>query len=126
LGLLHFSTSFHIVSHSRVVSFIPFYKVFFAWIGGRERAFLIASIPLVRALRGKRFFFLQKSRAYIPKPKKPGQFRPITQPANRDRLVMDAMARLLSDELERIFLDVWVQNGQRGNNRARLAIDDCY
>jgi len=39
---------------------------------------------------------------------------------------MDAMARLLSDELERIFLDVWVQNGQRGNNRARLAIDDCY
>jgi retron-type reverse transcriptase len=30
-------------------------------------------------------------RSFIPKPKKPGQFRPITQPAEKDRLVLDAL-----------------------------------
>ena len=37
-------------------------------------------------------------RSDIPVPKKPGKFEAITQPAHKDRLVLDAMARLLRDE----------------------------
>lgn len=43
-------------------------------------------------------------RTLIPKPKKPGEFRPITQPADKDRLVLHAMALVLRDELEPVFL----------------------
>lgn len=45
-------------------------------------------------------------RIFIPKPKKPGEFRPITEPAKRDRVVLDAMTSLLSEVMEPIFLDV--------------------
>lgn len=35
-------------------------------------------------------------RSFIPKPKKPGQFRPLTQLAEKDRLVLDALFRLFN------------------------------
>lgn len=44
-------------------------------------------------------------RTWIPKTKKPGEFRPITEPARKDRLVLDAMTALLNEMMEPIFLD---------------------
>lgn len=40
----------------------------------------------------------------IPKPTKPEKFWPIAQPAHEEKLVLEAMARLLSEALEPIFL----------------------
>lgn len=42
------------------------------------------------------YCFYSMLRSFIPKPKKPGQFRPITQPAEKDRLVLDALFRLFT------------------------------
>ena len=44
-------------------------------------------------------------RTWIPKTKKPGEFRPITQPNKRDRLVLDGMTSILIESLEPSFLD---------------------
>ena len=42
-------------------------------------------------------------RSFIPKVNKPGQFRPLTQPADKDRLVMDALVRLLNETWDSTF-----------------------
>jgi retron-type reverse transcriptase len=39
-------------------------------------------------------------RTWIPKTKKPGEFRLITQPNKRDRLVLDGMTGILIESLE--------------------------
>lgn len=42
------------------------------------------------------FSFSPMRRSFIPKANKPGQFRPITEPAGRDRIVMQGLSHLLS------------------------------
>lgn len=42
------------------------------------------------------YLFRPMYRSFIPKPKKPEQLRPITQPAKEDPLVLGALARLLN------------------------------
>lgn len=44
-------------------------------------------------------------RTWIPKTKNPKELRPITKPAGKDRLVLEAMTFLLNEMLEPIFLD---------------------
>lgn len=51
------------------------------------------------------FRFSPMFRLFIPKPGKPGKMRPITQPYKDDILVMDAMAMVLNEVFESIFLD---------------------
>lgn len=49
---------------------------------------------LKRRLFNSTFQFSSMYRSWIPKPNKPGQLRPITQPNKADILVMDALAQL--------------------------------
>ncbi|KAL6983142.1 hypothetical protein U1Q18_016536 [Sarracenia purpurea var. burkii] len=47
------------------------------------------------------FRFSAMHRLYIPKPNKPGQLRPITQPYPKEILVMDAISHVLNQVVER-------------------------
>lgn len=42
-------------------------------------------------------------RSFIPKPKKAGQFRAITQPASKDRFLLEALAKILNQALDNSF-----------------------
>lgn len=57
-----------------------------------------------RALCNSTFQFSPMLRSWIPKPNKPGKLRPITQPAKRDIIVMDALYQLLNIVFEEVFL----------------------
>lgn len=76
----------------------------------REKSGQGASTPdkeleaLLNALRESRFRFSPMYRSWIPKPNKPGEVRPITQPATRDRIVMDSISYLLNQTYGDIFL----------------------
>lgn len=56
------------------------------------------------ALKNSTFRFSAMYRSFIPKPNKPGQFRPITQPKKVDIIVMDSLSHLLNLVFEDIFL----------------------
>ncbi|GLJ56542.1 hypothetical protein SUGI_1227300 [Cryptomeria japonica] len=62
------------------------------------------AIMVARLQKGE-FRFHAMRRLLIPKPKKPGRFRPITIPDSKDVLVMDAAAELLNEIFRSIFLD---------------------
>lgn len=51
------------------------------------------------------FRFSAMHRFYIPKPNKPGQLRPITQPYPKEILVMDAISHVLNQVFADIFLE---------------------
>lgn len=76
----------------------------------REKSGQEASTPdkeleaLLNALREARFRFSPMYRSWIPKPNKPGEVRPITQPATCDRIVMDSISYLLNKTYGSIFL----------------------
>lgn len=54
------------------------------------------------ALLNSTYQFSPMFRSWIPKPNKPGQMRPITQP--EDRIVMEAIAHPLNIVFEDLFL----------------------
>lgn len=58
---------------------------------------------IIMSLVDSNYRFSPMFRSFIPKPKKPGQWRPITQPAERDRLVMKALSHLLNPTLDSSF-----------------------
>lgn len=60
---------------------------------------------IVNALNNSSFRFSPMYRSWIPKPNKPGQLRPITQPNEKDIPVMDSIAFLLNLVYKDIFLD---------------------
>jgi hypothetical protein len=62
-------------------------------------------------------------RTWIPKTKKPGEFRPITQPNKRDRLVLDGMTSILIESLEPSFLDQ-SHGFRRGKGSEGLSLDE--
>lgn len=47
--------------------------------------------------------FQPMRRYFLPKPNKPGKFRPITEPASWDRLLLEAINRVLNRELDSKF-----------------------
>lgn len=59
---------------------------------------------IIEGLRDGTYKFRPMYRTFIPKPKKPGEFRPITQPADKDRLVLEAMTALLNE----VSLSFWI------------------
>jgi hypothetical protein len=62
-------------------------------------------LKILDSLHEESFRFLPMYRVLIPKPGRPGQFRPITIPNPKDVLVMDALGAVLSQLYEPIFLD---------------------
>jgi hypothetical protein len=62
-------------------------------------------LKILDSLHEESFRFLPLYRVFIPKPGRPGQFRPITIPNPKDVLVMDALGAVLSQLYETIFLD---------------------
>ena len=62
-------------------------------------------LNILDSLHDESFRFLPLYRVFIPKPGRPGQFRPITIPNPKDVLVMDALGAVLSKLYEAIFLD---------------------
>lgn len=59
---------------------------------------------LLSSLRNGSFRFSPMYRSWIPKPNKPGETRPITQPHKKDIIVLDALSSLLNVVFESIFL----------------------
>lgn len=59
---------------------------------------------IVRALLKGYYSFSPKYLTFITNPNNTEKLTPIAQHSPRDRLILDAMARLLSDELEPLFL----------------------
>lgn len=57
-----------------------------------------------KALLNSTFQFYPMYRSWIPKPNKPGEMRPITQPNKVDVIVMEAISQVLSTTFEEIFL----------------------
>ena len=57
-----------------------------------------------KELLNSTFHFSSMYRSWIPKLNKPEQLRPITQPNQDDRLVMDALSHLLNIVFEDLFL----------------------
>lgn len=95
------------------------YYVFKAWYPDKYTACTcLRDVALIQlAIRQRKYRFQPMYRTFMEKPKKPGKFRPITEPANQDRLILDAMAHLLCDELVPFFLNashgfrnLWIQN----------------
>lgn len=60
---------------------------------------------LINALNNSSFRFSPMYRSWIPKPNKPDQLRPITQPNEKDIPVMDSISFLLNLVYKDIFLD---------------------
>jgi retron-type reverse transcriptase len=60
---------------------------------------------LINEITNFSFRFSPMYRSWIPKPNKPGHLRPITQPNEKDILVMDSIAFLLNLVYKDIFLD---------------------
>lgn len=60
---------------------------------------------LLNALQESHFRFSLMYRSWIPKPNKPGELRPITQPAKKDIIVMDDISYLLNKVYAEIFLE---------------------
>lgn len=51
------------------------------------------------------YLFNPMLRTWIPKTKNPKELRPITKPAEKDQLVLDAMTVLMTEAMDPIFLD---------------------
>lgn len=50
---------------------------------------------IINEIKEKRYVFSPMRPFYLPKPNKPGELRPITAPANRDRLVYCGLLKLM-------------------------------
>ena len=61
-------------------------------------------IEIKKSLSNSTFPFSPMYRSWIPKPNKPGQLRPITQPHKADILVMDSLSYLLNSFFADLFL----------------------
>lgn len=75
---------------------------------------------IIDSLNDASFQFLSLYRIFIPKPGRPGKFRPITIPNPRDIIVMDATSMVLNEIFELVFLPS--SHGFRKNRGTRT----CY
>lgn len=73
--------------------------------GNRESLTDMELEELAKVLNNSSFSFSSMYRSWIPKPHKPGELRPITQPAKRDLIILDGISYLLNLVYEEIFLD---------------------